>query len=177
VQPAGHAADAAAAACHNALDYPMLINHVEAVLFSAARRSMRLLVRIIAVVAALGLVGSSTLSAMPLVWCIGNDGHRAVETILHQHAPQAADAAAEEDEADPSHKGPCSDWQLMSAAGAPQEKGQAEAPKQLAAVIAYPPLELVVARSWPARGAAWAGPRFPMRQAHLLALRSVVLLI
>ena len=49
---------------------------------------MRLLIRLIAIVTALSFAGSSTLSAMPLVWCIGKDGHRAVET-MHQQGMQS----------------------------------------------------------------------------------------
>ena len=50
---------------------------------------MRLLIRLVAIVTALSFAGSSTLSAMPLVWCIGKDGHRAVET-MHQQGMQAS---------------------------------------------------------------------------------------
>jgi hypothetical protein len=59
---------------------------------------------------------------MPLVWCIGSDGHRAIETILHQQGTQATDPPAEEGIADGAHKDPCSDWQLLSTAGPPQAK-------------------------------------------------------
>ena len=61
---------------------------------------MHLLMRLIAILTALSFAGSSTLSAMPLVWCIGNDGHRAVETMLHNHGTQAAEPSADEAIAD-----------------------------------------------------------------------------
>jgi hypothetical protein len=138
---------------------------------------MHLLMRLIAILTALSFAGSSTLSAMPLVWCIGNDGHRAVETMLHHHGTQAAEPSADEAIADTSHNDPCSDWQLLSAAGAPQAKGLDAEPKVLTVVMAYPPLKLVVGASSPPRAARHVGPSQPRPGAHLSALRSVVLLI
>lgn len=138
---------------------------------------MRLLVRLIAIVTALSFAGSSTLSAMPLVWCVGNDGHRAVETILHQQSTQSGDSAADEGIAASSHHGPCSDWQLLSTAGPPQAKTLDVGPKALTAVTAYPPLRLLIAQPSFPQGPRHAFPRQPRPGAQLRALRSVVLLI
>jgi hypothetical protein len=140
---------------------------------------MHLLMRLIAILTALSFVGSSTLSAMPLVWCIGSDGHRAVETMLHNHGTQVAEPSADEAIdaiADPSDQDPCSDWQLLSAAGAPQAKGLAVEPKLLTVVLAYPPLKLVLGASSLSHGQGQFDPS--QRPAvHLEARRSVVLLI
>jgi hypothetical protein len=138
---------------------------------------MHLLMRLIAILTALSFVGSSTLSAMPLVWCIGNDGHRAVETMLHNHGTQAAEPSADEAIADTSHNDPCSDWQLLSAAGAPQAKGLDAEPKLLTVVLAYPPLKLLVGASSLAPGQGHVGPSQHRSAVRLKARRSVVLLI
>jgi hypothetical protein len=138
---------------------------------------MRLLIRLITIITALSFAASSTLSAMPLVWCTGSDGHRAVETMLHQHGVQAADPSGGERIATASHSEPCSDWQLLSTAGPPQVKSADIEPKALTVVMAYPPLKLVVEASFPAHGARHTVPCQPRPGAHLCALRSVVLLI
>jgi hypothetical protein len=138
---------------------------------------MHLLMRLIAILTALSFAGSSTLSAMPLVWCIGNDGHRAVETMLHHHGTQAAEPSAEEAIADTSHNDPCSDWQLLSAAGAPQAKGLDAEPKLLTVVLAYPPLKLFVSASSLSPALGHIGPSQHRPAVHLKARRSVVLLI
>lgn len=138
---------------------------------------MRVLLRIIAVVTALCFAGSSALSAMPLVWCIGNDGHRAVEAAFHQHASQPFDVTAQVEIPGSLQQEPCSDWQLLSAAGTPQAKGSDEAPKNFSFAIAFPPLKLVTAATAPPGAISQAVPRPPSPQAHLRAIRSVVLLI
>jgi hypothetical protein len=138
---------------------------------------MRVFLRIIAVITTLCFAGSSTLSAMPLVWCIGNDGHRAVEAILHQHTSQSSSVAAQDEIPTSPQQEPCSDWQLLSAAGTPHAKAGGEAPKSFTVDIAYPPLKLVVAQKAPPGAVSEAVPRPPAPQAHLRALRSVVLLI
>ncbi len=138
---------------------------------------MRVFLRIIAVITTLCFAGSSTLSAMPLVWCIGNDGHRAVEAILHQHTSQSSSVAAQDEGAASLQQEPCSDWQLLSAAGTPQAKATDEAPKSFTFKIAFPPLKVVVAETAPPGAISEAVPRPPAPQAHLRALRCVVLLI
>ena len=84
---------------------------------------MRLLLRLVAIVTALSLAGSSSLSAMPLVWCFGKDGHRAVEAMLHQHGIEATDAFADAGIPTGTDDAPCLDWQLLNAAGTPLAKG------------------------------------------------------
>lgn len=138
---------------------------------------MRLLVRIIAVVTALCLVGSGTLSAMPLVWCIGNDGHRAVEAAFHQHASQSSAVVAHDESPASAQHEPCSDWQLLSAAGTPYAKASEEAPKSFTVELAFPSLRLVIARATSPGEISNSVPRPHTPQAHLVALRSVVLLI
>lgn len=137
---------------------------------------MRLLIRLVAIVTALSFAGSSTLSAMPLVWCIGKDGHRAVES-MHQQGMQASDPSPGELIATGSHSEPCSDWQLLSTAGPPQVKSPDVEPKPITVLTAYPPLKLVVDAAFPAHGARHTVPYQPRPGAHLCALRSVVLLI
>jgi hypothetical protein len=63
-------------------------------------------------------VASSLLAAMPLVWCVGKDGHRGVEYSL-----SAADThldhktfGAEADEQAPVKTADCHDWQLVGKA-------------------------------------------------------------
>jgi hypothetical protein len=84
-----------------------------------ATACMRLLLRLVAIVTALSLAGSSSLSAMPLVWCFGKDGHRAVEAMLHQHGIEATDAFADAGIPTGTDDAPCLDWQLLNAAGTP----------------------------------------------------------
>lgn len=136
---------------------------------------MRLVARVIVVLTALCFLGSSTLSAMPLVWCIGNDGHRAIEAILHQHSPQVADDKVREHAAAAAHNAPCSDWQLLGATGTTHVKAVEEAPKQIVVVIAFPSLRLIA--DAPAGHITGAEPRPPTAEANLRARRSVLLLI
>jgi len=138
---------------------------------------MRLVARIMIIVTTLCFVGSSTLCAMPLVWCIGNDGHRAIETMLHQHGSAATDISTDDEKLGSTHQQPCSDWQLLSAAVAQHVKSCDEAPKHLTVVIAFPPLKFVAASPLASQGIASTAPRPPEWQAQLLALRSVILLI
>jgi hypothetical protein len=112
---------------------------------------------------------------MPLVWCIGNDGHRAVETMLHQQGVPAAEASVDAD--DRSHHGPCSDWQLLSTAGPPQAKSLDAEPKAVTVVMAYPPLKQAVGPLSPTQGLHAALGFLPTPAAHLSAHRSVVLRI
>jgi hypothetical protein len=137
---------------------------------------MRALIRLIALVTALCFAGSGSLSAMPLVWCIGNDGHRAVEAILHQHAVPA-DTLADEGMGDRSHTDTCSDLQLLGTAGQPQAKSLDAKPKTLTVVMAYPPLKQVVEASSPPKLARNAACFLAAPTPSLSALRSVVLLI
>jgi hypothetical protein len=138
---------------------------------------MRLLLRLMAIFTALSVASSSTLSAMPLVWCIGNDGHRAVETMLHQQGVHAAEASVDDGIDDPSHHGPCSDWRLLSTAGPPQAKSLDAEPKAVTVVVAYPPLKQAVGLLSPTQGLHAALGFRPTPAAHLSAHRSVVLRI
>ena len=132
---------------------------------------MRLLARVILVVTTLSFLGSSTLAAMPLVWCAGNDGHRVIEPLLHQHAAQTP----ENSEGDPH--GPCTDWHLLGATNVLQVKALEEAPKDLTGILAHPPLRVIIAQSAPSRESVLAGPRLRKPGPLLRTLRSVVLLI
>jgi len=140
-------------------------------------RDMRALLRLIAMLTALSFAGSSSLSAMPLVWCFGKDGHRAVETMLHQHGLQANDTFSDEGLATRTHSDPCVDWQLLNTAGAPQAKSLPTEPKALTAILAYPPLKLVVDAAFPPNGRRHVASARPPPAAQLRVLRSVVLLI
>jgi len=138
---------------------------------------MRLLLRLVAIVTALSLAGSSSLSAMPLVWCFGKDGHRAVEAMLHQHGIEATDAFADAGIPTGTDDAPCSDWQLLNAAGTPHAKGLHAEPKALVPVSAFPPLKTVVGASFPPNGRRHGTSLQPRPGAQLSVLRSVVLLI
>jgi|SRR6185295_5746817 hypothetical protein len=138
---------------------------------------MCLALRLVAVFTALCLVASSSLSAMPLVWCFGKDGHRAVETMLHHHGIQATDAFADDGSPTETHADPCSDWQLVNTAGAPHAKNLHAEPKALTPLLAYPPLKLVVGASFPPNGRRHVASLRPRPGAQLSVLRSVVLLI
>ena len=135
---------------------------------------MRLLKRLIAILTVVSFAGSGTLSAMPLVWCIGNDGHRAVEAMLHQ-GTQAAEPSVDYRISDKTHQDPCSDWQLLSPAGSPQAKTLDAEPKVLTVLVAYPPLKLAVGGSSSPARALYACHSQP--PTHLAALHSVVLRI
>ena len=84
-------------------------------------------------------------------------------TTAHKLAEPSADEAI----ADTSHNDPCSDWQLLSAAGAPQAKGLDAEPKLLTVVLAYPPLKLLVGASSLSPGQGHIGP-----SQHRSAVRS-----
>jgi hypothetical protein len=61
---------------------------------------------------------STMLAAMPLVWCVGDDGHRGVEYSLSadtkhiDHQTLAGDV----DPSTPSNVSDCQDWQLLGKA-------------------------------------------------------------
>ena len=80
---------------------------------------MRFWRRIIAVLVALVFASSSSLASMPLVWCAGSDGHRAIEYKIggtHVDHPvlgqkrQSAKASLDTRSADPDD---CQDWRLI----------------------------------------------------------------
>lgn len=137
---------------------------------------MRLLARIIAIIMALGFLGSSTLSAMPLVWCIGDDGHRGVENMLHQHSHDGVEVAVQKTAVSVAPAA-CKDWKLLGTAGASYSKDGKEAPKKVVFATAFPPLKLVIAPAGRPHAVGWATSAPPLPEPSLISLRSVVLLI
>lgn len=83
---------------------------------------MRCWNRIIAIVVALVFASSSSLAAMPLVWCLGADGHRAVEYKIgnthadHQALGRRGPAATDNSEPRAADHDDCMDWTLVGKA-------------------------------------------------------------
>jgi hypothetical protein len=148
---------------------------------------MRLWARLTALLMALLIAPSSVLAAMPVAWCVGADGHRAIEFSLsstgkHHHADHltlagesvAPSGVEQADRAD----GECQHWQLVDASKASEKRSvEGVIPLHLRLVVSLPALSLLEAlearRPWLDVSSATRRPPDPQR----LELRSIILLI
>jgi len=74
--------------------------------------------RIVALVVALIFAPGSVLAAMPIVWCVGGDGHRAIEYHIsadgrHIEHAQLGKQTLSSAMAEPSEADDCQDWHLV----------------------------------------------------------------
>lgn len=136
---------------------------------------------IVALLLTLVFAPSSVLAAMPVVWCIGADGHQAVEASVGPSASHVDHRAlgdhrtAGHDDTRSLEHGPCQDRQLLdkSKICVPANDG----------VIAFGLRDFVVLPSLPLDPIHGAAPRYGLEAASappdalLVARRSVVLLI
>jgi hypothetical protein len=124
-------------------------------------------------------VSGSTLAAMPLVWCMGDAGHRAIEyatssgtkhfnhSALGGHVDEALHTASPDDG--------CQDWQLMGRAKPAKAPAGGLLTFDVRNVIELPKLPAIVT---PAQARFWSvttKTRIPDAQRAIL--RSIVLLI
>jgi len=105
----------------------------------------------IALLMALIFAPSTVLGSMPLVWCIGSDGHRAVEYSIGKNRGKHADHQALGQQLPPNdvseaqhHDGNCRDWQILDTSA----KSQPQSPDGLLSFdirvfVALPTLSLV----------------------------------
>jgi len=137
--------------------------------------------RFVAVLLLLAFVPSSMLAAMPLVWCVGDDGHRAIEYAvssgtkhLHHRAlgVQGDDAVLG---TLPDDDG-CQDWQLMGKAKTAKAANGGVLAFDLRIVIALPTMPAILPPTSQRFWSSYAAEP-PILDAQLAVLRSVVLLI
>lgn len=140
--------------------------------------------RFIAAVLALALVPSSALAAMPLVWCVGLDGHRAVEfsrapagkhtdhrALGQQLVPDALSATQADGDS-------CQDWQLVGPAEASASQDHAGLLTfDLRTVEPLPELPTLVVTAADPTFRTVRANHSPPPDLRRTALRSVVLLI
>jgi len=137
--------------------------------------------RLVALLMVLVFVPSTVLAAMPLTWCIGADGHRAIEfaaggavkhdnhqALLHVEPASTASQSAGDSE-------DCRHWQLLEKTKVAQHDGQGLLTPDLRVAVALPALSLLqvvrtVLVSAPYRSDGGQPP-----DPHLTVLRSTVL--
>jgi len=108
--------------------------------------------RFVALLLALVFAPGSVFGAMPLVWCIGSDGHRAVEySVDKRHTAKHVDHQVLGQQLSPDdvseaqhHDGNCRDWQILDTSA----KSQPQSPDGLLSFdirvfVALPTLSLV----------------------------------
>ncbi len=133
---------------------------------------------IVALLLALAFAPSSVLAAMPVVWCVGADGHRAVEFSLGSSAGHADHRALGEHRSATDEAGAqdaCLDRQLLddSKVSAPGHDGIVSF--DLRAVVVLPSVPHEGSERPPRR--SLLEPLLSRADAQLAAHRSIVLLI
>ena len=145
---------------------------------------MRLWRRLLTGLLLLVFAPSSVFAAMPVVWCVGSDGHRAVEYSLRDsgrhadHQPVAQLLSDESRGVHPSAEVDCRHWLLLGKAKVSSQQahdGLLTFDVRVVVVLPSPPLDewLCVSSSSPLVGFTNCRPPDPQR----LALRSIVLRI
>ena len=139
--------------------------------------------RIVAVLVALVFASSSTLASMPLVWCVGADGHRAVEYKTgsrhadHQRLGQSEIPANIGAEPQASEHDDCQDWQLVAKAKVSVlQADHGLLTFDVRVAVALPALHIPTLPEV-AQATLWRPPERAPPDPQRAALRSVVLLI